>query len=326
VWTEVLARLGRFAELQVGNPTPDVWLIGGHNGDPAVQGPVVACVYEVGWGDPELDRDYAPEFVARIAKGTEDAVRRSDHIVTCSFSSKDQIVNTYGVAPERVHVVPLGIDPCVFRPVGPLATHSQLRTRAGLTGPYVLFAASLHPRKNLLSVRRAMTGLARRGFPHTLAIVASPAPDRPDSSHLEQQAFAELPGFPGRVVRIIDPSDHELNALMAGAVAVCQPSKAEGFGLTVLEAMAAGAPVVVSNRGSLPELVGRGGLIVEPTPEGVERALEDIITHPSAARRMSARALRRARRLTWDRTAEGWWRVAATAARAGEGRNRTPPH
>jgi D-inositol-3-phosphate glycosyltransferase len=151
-------------------------------------------------------------------------------------------------------------------------------------------------------------------------IVAAPAPDRDDSSDLEEQAFAELPGFPGRVIRFIDPPDGELSALMGGADVMCQPSKAEGFGLTVLEAMAAGTPVIVSNRGSLPGVVGRAGRIVDPTPTAVEDALVDIITHPTIAARMSKRAVRRASRLSWDRTAEGWLRVARQAARLGGSR------
>ena len=102
---------------------------------------------------------------------------------------------------------------------------------------------------------------------------------------------------------------------MAGAVAVCQPSTSEGFGLTALEAMASGAAVVVSTRGSLPEVVGRGGRVVEPTAPAMEEALVDLITRPRAAARLRRRALRRARRLTWDSTAAGWLRVATLAAR-----------
>jgi glycosyltransferase involved in cell wall biosynthesis len=131
---------------------------------------------------------------------------------------------------------------------------------------------------------------------------------------LASEALAELPGFPGRLVQFEEPTDEELSALMSGAEAVCQPSTSEGFGLTVLEAMATGAAVVVSDCGSLPEVVQRGGLIVEPTASAVEHALADLFIRPKAARRLRARALRRARRLSWERTAQGWARVAALAA------------
>jgi len=318
VWTETLPRLGQLANVVIGDLAPSVWIMDGHNGDPDVRGPVVIVVYEVNWGTPEFDKDHAPGFVDWIAPATEDAVRRADQVVTGATSSKLQIIDAYGVPADRVHVVPFGVDSNVFHPKGRSAGGALLRARTGETRPYVLFAASLHARKNLRAVRAAVTGLARRGFPHVLVVVAAPAPDRQDSSDLEPEAFAELPGYPGRLVRFVDPSDDDLAALMAGADAVCQPSTSEGFGLTVLEAMAAGAAVIVSNRGSLPEVVKRGGRVVDPTGPAVEDALVDILTNPGATKRMRARALRRARRLTWERTAEGWLRVAALAARGAE--------
>jgi glycosyltransferase involved in cell wall biosynthesis len=312
VWTEALPRLAELAELVTGDMGPEVWIIDGHSGDPGVEGPVVACVFEVGWGTPEPDREHAPGFVDTIAPLTEAGVRRADRVVTGAESSKRQIVQAYGVPPDRVHVVPFGVNLATFHPDDGRVGAALVRERIGEDRPYVLFAASLHPRKNLRAVRQAVRGLAQRGFPHVLALVA--APDRADSSDLEAAAFAELPGFPGRVLRFVDPGDRELRALMSGAFAVCQPSTAEGFGLTALEAMATGTAVVVSNRGSLPEVVGRGARIVEPTAAAVEDALVDLIVHSGRAKRLRARALRRARGLTWDRTVAGWFAVARRAA------------
>jgi glycosyltransferase involved in cell wall biosynthesis len=315
VWNEVLTELGQRAELVVDGERPDVWIIDGHHGDPGVDGPVVAVVYEVNWGTPEFDREHAPEFIEAIAPATEAAVKRADRIVTGATASKDQIVTTYAVPPERVHVIPFGVDRAMFHPGSGHIGRALVREQTGDDRPYVLFAASMHPRKNLDAVRGAVTGLATRGYPHVLALAVAPSPDRLDSSDLAARAFAGLPGFPGRVVRLINPSDQDLSGLMAGAAAVCQPSKSEGFGLTPLEAMASGAVVVVSNRGSLPEVVQRGGMVVEPTAEAVEATLAYLFTHPGAAKRQRARALRRAKPMTWDRTARGWLDVASTAVR-----------
>jgi alpha-1,3-rhamnosyl/mannosyltransferase len=279
-----------------------------------VEGPVVACVYEVAWGTPDKDRDHAPGFVDWIAPDTEAAVRRADRIVTCSQSSKSEIIDTYGIARSQVHVVPFGVDVTLFKPRGVAPGRDLLLKRTGNPHPYVLYAASLHPRKNLSAVRDAVSGLARRGFPHVLVIVGGDIDKRSDANELEKQAYADLPDFPDRVVRIDNPSDYELSVLMAGADAFCLPSKYEGFGLSALEAMASGAPVVVSNRGSLPEVVGRAGWIVEPNPTAIEDALVDIITNPAKARRMRMRARRRASRYSWERTANGWLRVAEQAA------------
>jgi glycosyltransferase involved in cell wall biosynthesis len=314
VWSSALPRLASIVDLVEDDPRPDVWLLDGHAGDPGVEGPVVVSLFEVNWGRPELDREHDPDFVTSIGSATEAAVRRADRIVTCATTSKGQIVDAYGFPPDRVHVVPFGVDRAIFHPDRSGTGATLVRNRLGDSRPYVLFAASLHPRKNLAAVRDAVVGLARRGFPHALALVAAPAPDRADSSDLAKEGFADLPGFPGRVVVFDDPTDSELSALMSDADAVCQPSTSEGFGLTVLEAMAAGAAVVVSDRGSLPELVQRGGLVVEPRAAAVEQALVRLLTRPRASRRLRSRAVRRAKKLSWERTAREWARVAGLAA------------
>jgi glycosyltransferase involved in cell wall biosynthesis len=292
-------------------------LFDGHGGDPDVDGPVVISLYEINWGKPEFDQEHAPGFVETIATATESAVRRADRIVTCASSSKRQIEETYGFPEDCVHVVLFGVDRTIFHPDSSGAGAAMVRDRLGESRPYILFAASLHPRKNLAAVRGAVESLARRGFPHVLALVAAPSPDRADSSELAGEAFAELSGYPGRLVHFEDPTDEELCSLMSSAAVVCQPSTSEGFGLTVLEAMSAGAAVVVSDRGSLPELVKRGGLVVEPSAAAVEQALAHLLSRPAAARRLRTRAVRRARQLSWERTAQGWARVAALAAGAG---------
>jgi alpha-1,3-rhamnosyl/mannosyltransferase len=100
---------------------------------------------------------------------------------------------------------------------------------------------------------------------------------------------------------------------MAGASAYCLPSLYEGFGLTVLEAMACGAPVVVSDRGSLPEVVGQAGVIVAPDVQAVSSALGALLSDPDRAQRLGAAGAQRAAAFTWERTADGWLRVLLAA-------------
>ena len=156
-----------------------------------------------------------------------------------------------------------------------------------------------------------MESILREGFPHCLVVVGR-APVRlgGDVTAIEEAAFAQFGDVPDRVIGYQNLSDHELAVLMAGADALCSPSAHEGFGLTVLEAMASGAPVVVSNRGSLPELVGSAGLVVEPTAEDVAEGLRTILAHSDlSGLRSSAR--RQAEKFPWSRTASGWVDVAS---------------
>jgi glycosyltransferase involved in cell wall biosynthesis len=283
VWREVLARLGGLA---------DVHPLGAQR------------------------RLLAPEFVAPMRARGEAAVRAACRVLTAARSARREIAAAYGLTEERIDVVPHGVDPERFHPGIPGGRELVARARGGAPAPYVLFVSALHPRKNSGALREAMAGLARRGLPHVLVLAGASALDRADPGELEAAATAELPGAPGRVVRIVKPADADVAALMAGASAFCLPSLGEGFGLTALEAMASGTPVVVSDRGALPEVVGEAGLCVAPEPAALEEALARVLTDPALAARLTAAGRERAAGLTWTRTAEGWLASLERAAAA----------
>jgi glycosyltransferase involved in cell wall biosynthesis len=322
IWSRVLEELGRAARLVEIDPTtgrsgrfarePSVVLADGHDVLPRASVPIVVQVHEAGWFEPELRDVLDQQFYEYIAKHTGDAVRAATHVITPSAAARRDVIVGYDADPDRVHSVPHGVDaPFCADARGGRATVA--RARNGEPAPYVLYAATLHPRKNLELVRGAVSALAADGLPHVLVIAGGPAPDRPDSSDLERAAVAELPGAPGRVVRINRPTDAELAGLMGDADAFCLPSLHEGFGLTALEAMACGTPVVVSDRGALPEVVGSAGVVVTPTEGAVTGALRELLTDRGRASQLGSMAAARAREFTWKRTAAGWLDVLERA-------------
>ncbi len=328
MWRHVLAELAREVDLRYREPgrrrgwgrRPHLWLSDCGFGALPVHEPVVVQVHEAGWADPEVRSLLDPEFVETVLEGlVGDAVRAAVAIVTPSASSRQQVVDHWDVAPERVHAVPHGVDAELFRP-GREGGPDRVAAAGGLADvPYVLFVSQIHPRKNLAVLRAAMAELAADGFPHQLVVVGGAAQDRPDSADLQREAAADLPGAPGRVVLLQDLAEEALADVMAGAAAFCLPSLMEGFGLTALEAMSCGTPVVVSDRGSLPEVVGDAGLVVPPTVDAVVGALAEVLGKPGRAAELGTAARARAVTFPWARTAAGWL-DALRAAAATEGR------
>lgn len=287
---------------------PEVVLADGHAELPRTRRPVVAQIHEAGWFEPELRATLHPAFVAAIEPVTERSARAAAQVITPSRTARDELIARYGLAPGRVHAVPHGVDP-TFTPAAQGGAALVAKTLGGEPRPYVLYAASLHPRKNLAVLREAMAVLAARGHPHVLAVAGHPAPDGSDVAALERAARAELPGAPGRIAFLGQPSDLELAALMAGADVYCLPSLYEGFGITVLEAMACGTAVVVSDRGSLPEVVADAGVVVAPDVAPLTAALESLLLDPQRRRGLGEAAARRASDFSWTRCAEGWLEV-----------------
>ena len=251
------------------------------------------------------------EFIGSIDRATAAGVQRADAVITGSTSAKNEVAQAYGYPADRIHVVPFGVDPDRFEPSWKVRRGTVPTPGLPAGRPYVLFINSLAPRKNVGIVRDAVGMLAADGYPHALVLVAGmPAHLQAHDPDAERRAFALLGGTEDPVVRLVDLSDDQLASVMAGATALCAPSRHEGFGLTVLEAMATGIPVVVSDRGSLPEVVGAAGVVVSPTASAVAGALRAIIDAPESAASLGRAARRRAEGFTWERTAAGWLDVA----------------
>jgi glycosyltransferase involved in cell wall biosynthesis len=322
IWHHVLSELSAGLDVLPTEPArrrlqwrrPDVWIHDGHQGPLPVRAPVVAELHEAAWSDPDTRMLLDPAFVATYEGPSREAALAATRIVTLSESSRRQITETYGVEPNRIHVATPGVDHAVFHPCPAGSKAVLARSGGDPARPYVVFVSQLHPRKNLAVLREAMARLVARGFPHALVLVGGPPLDRADGSAIERAATADLRGSRGRVLRLQRLTEPEVAEVIAGAAAFCLPSLMEGFGLSVLEAMACGVPVVVSNRGALPEVVGSAGISIEPTADAVEAALADLLTDDECARRLGAAGLARSSRFTWQATARQWRKAILEAA------------
>jgi glycosyltransferase involved in cell wall biosynthesis len=209
------------------------------------------------------------------------SARRAERVLTGSEQTKRDLIERYGVAEERIVVTPYGVDP-FYGPDGP---------RRG--GHYALFVGAIQPRKDPVG---AIEALALLNSDLRLVLVG---PEK--SGGKEVRAAIQRLGVGDRVELAGHVERDELAALYRGAACLVFPSRYEGFGLPVVEAMASGIPVVAARAGAVPEVAGDAAVLVEPGDPvalagGIERALAD-------RERLVAAGFERARRYSWEETA-----------------------
>jgi glycosyltransferase involved in cell wall biosynthesis len=235
---------------------------------PALPCPAVLTVQDLSFErDPTVQRAWQRLVFRTLVPRS---ARRAAHVLAISERTKGDLVELYGLPPERIAVTPLGVDP-LFAAAAEQPADS-----------YLLLVGSIEPRKNPLAAAEAARRLQRP------LVVAGPVRDRALAQELERRG-ADLRGYVSR---------EELARLYRGAACLLAPSRYEGFGLTVVEAMASGTPVVAAPDAALREVAGEAAVFAPPErlADGIRAALAD-------RERLSAAGRERASRFSWDETA-----------------------
>ncbi len=236
-------------------------------------------------------------FRAKKHERYAEAVERAARIVCVSEATATDVERLLKVKRERIAVTPLGVD-ASFAPVAPAAAAPVL-SRLGVKPPYLLFVGLAQPRKNLEGIATIFGRVAARLDDLSLVLAG---PDGYAEGRLH--AILAETGAADRVRPIGYASPDDLPALYSSATCLLFPSRDEGFGLPALEAMACGCPVVASNAGGLPEVVGPGGLVFPAdATDDLEDAVNRLLDDPDMRQAQAERGLARAREMTWERTA-----------------------
>jgi glycosyltransferase involved in cell wall biosynthesis len=224
------------------------------------------------------------------------ATRHSAGIVTFARATHDGMRRLRPDCRIPMCVTPEGVDPAFHR-LDPDASTDDVLARHGIDGPFVLSVCSLEPRKNLDALVRAFAIAVREhDVPHALVLVGRAGRRSARVRELvDQSDLGERVCLPGYV------SDEDLVALYNRADLFVYPSKYEGFGLPVIEAMACGAPVVTSERGSLIEVGGDAARLVDPDDDrSIATAIGEILASPEDRAAMREAGLRHAAGYSWD--------------------------
>jgi glycosyltransferase involved in cell wall biosynthesis len=243
----------------------------------------------------------APHIDGRWHRRFAQSVRSVAAILVPSTSVRDDLLEAHPVEPERVRVVHHGVDAEAFAPVSQSAVDG-VRRKFGIEGPYALFLGGIEPRKNLENLVRAFGELEAGS---SLVIAGGPVRWFPHAMEELEAAVQALPSpVRDRVVRTGYVGERDKVALLSGATLLVYPSLYEGFGFPVLEAFAAGVPVLTSNVSSLPEVAGDAAVLVDPNdPGAIAAGLAELFGDPDLRAVLSAGGLARAANFTWMMTA-----------------------
>jgi len=245
-----------------------------------------------------------PEWVTYRYRALKNALWRksshwADHILTISEYSKSEIETHFGISERKITVIPLAVDQRWFSDISD-QTSLEVSKRLKLPKSYYLFVGTLQPRKNVrrvIEAHQSLPSATREEFP--LIIVGREGWDSDVADGLKTGRYGDKISW----LQYLDLSD--LYTVVSLAKSLVFPSLHEGFGLPVLEAMAAGTPVITSNNTSLPEVAGEAALLVDPLDvTDIANAMLKVVSDVLLADTLKAKGVTRARQFTWERCAE----------------------
>lgn len=254
----------------------------------------------------------------QLKNWTRFSAENADSVITISKFSKNDICKQYHISKEKITIACPGFNKEIFRPVQDPTKIKEILNKYKISDSFIIYIGTIQPRKNL---QRLMEAFARivinRHLPGEqcrhlegaqrlqLVIVGKTKGEGREGWMYEDILLTpQKLGIEKKVKFLGFVPTEDLPFLLSGALAFIQPSLWEGFGIPVVEAMATGVPVIVSNVSSLPEVVGKAGLLVDPySIDQIEQAIRLLITDKKLRQKYSKQGIAQAKNFSWNKMA-----------------------
>lgn len=292
LWTHL--RLGR----ELRRRPPDVFFTPAHVIPLGYGGPSVATIHDLGY---EYFPDAHPRRqLAYLRWSTRHNARVARRVIADSAATRDDLARFYGTDTAKIDIVYPGAEPDLRR-VEDETKIADTLARHGIRSPYLLYLGTLQPRKNLIRLVEAFAASGLHDEGYSLVLAGKPG-------WLAEPLQAAIRGLPSAVRgRILLPGyigETEKNLFLSGATALVFPSLYEGFGFPVLEAQACGTPVVCSNTSSLPEVAGKGAVLIDPLDTAaIAGAMRRVVDDADLRVGLIKKGQANLRRFTWHHAA-----------------------
>lgn len=260
--------------------------------------PLVCSIMDLGY--LEFSDQFTKRDFWQLKLWTAYSLRVSKAIIAISNSTMKDIVRHYPFASGKTYVTHLGYDSNYFNANIKIEDVRRIKEKYSIVGDYILYLGTLKPSKNIEGLIEAFALVKQQVRDIKLVIAGK-------KGWLYENIFSKVNklGLDGEVIFTDFIPEQNKPALIKGAKVFCLPSFWEGFGLDVLNAFACGVPVVVSNRGSLPEVAGKAGIIVNPENHSdIARGLTKVLSASQIAyNRLVEAELARVKDFSWEKTA-----------------------
>ncbi len=238
----------------------------------------------------------------KLTNWTQYSALESNAIITISNSSKKDIMEFYKIPSKKITVASPGYDDNLFKPVKDPEAVQKIQEKYRITGDYIIYIGTIQPRKNLVRLIRSI-----QEIDNIKLVIAGKIKGKGKQGWMNKEILEEPKrlGIEEKVIFTDYVPTQELPYLIFGSKGFVLASLWEGFGIPVVEAMACGTPVIVSNVSSLPEVVGDAGIMVDPQSETqIEQAIRLLVTDKKLHDKLSKKALEQAKKFSWEKMAK----------------------